>query len=79
MTEPLALAVAVTVTLLGAASAYLLYRAGEQAAASRAQREAASANAELVARLVAERDRLAEIMDHMPVGCIEADREGRRN
>ena len=77
ITEPLALAVAVTVTLLGAASAYLLYRAGEQAAASRAQREAASANTELVARLTAERDRLAEVMDNMPVGCIEADREGR--
>ena len=77
ITEPLALTVAVTVTLLGAASAYLLYRAGEQAAASRAQREAASANTELVARLTAERDRLAEVMDNMPVGCIEADREGR--
>ena len=50
MTEPVALAVAVavTVSLLGAASAYLLYRAGQQAAASRAQFEAAAANADLL-------------------------------
>ena len=77
MTEPVALAVAVTVSLLGAASAYLLYRAGQQAAASRAQFEAAAANANLMTRLGAERDRLAAQMDDLPVGCIEADGEGR--
>ena len=77
VTEPVALAVAVTVILLGAASAYLLYHAGEQAAASRAQHEAAAANAELLTRLGAERDRLAALMDDLPVGCIEADGEGR--
>jgi two-component system cell cycle sensor histidine kinase/response regulator CckA len=72
-----ALAVTITVVLLGAASAYLLYRAGEQATVSQAEREAAAANAELLTRIGAERDQLAELVDHMPAGCIETDHEGR--
>jgi two-component system cell cycle sensor histidine kinase/response regulator CckA len=72
-----ALSVTVTVVLLGAVSAILLYRAGEQAAVSQAEQEAATANAELLTRISAERDRFAALVDHMPAGCIETDQEGR--
>ena len=68
-----ALSVTVTVVLLGAVSAILLYRAGEQAAVSQAEQEAATANAELLTRISAERDRFAALVDHMPAGCIETD------
>ncbi len=77
ITEPAAMAVTVSVILLGVASAYFLYRAGVGAAASRAHHEAAVAGADLVTRIGAERDRLAGLIDHMPAGCIEADPDGR--
>ena len=77
ITEPAAMAVTVTVILLGAASAYFLYRAGVQAAASRARLAAAVVNADLVMCIGAERDRLAGLIDHLPAGCMEADPDGR--
>ncbi len=77
ITEPAAMAVTVTVILLGAAAAYFLYRAGVRAAARRTRHEAAVVSAELVMRISAERDRLAGLVDHMPAGCIEADPDGR--
>ena len=73
--------VALVVLLLGAASAVLLYRAGERAAVGAAGGAAALANhdksAAQAAFLRAERDRLADLVDHLPVGCFSAAPDGR--
>ena len=77
ITDHVAMEVSAAIILLGAVSAYFLYRGAIQAAASRARHETAAANAALLARLGAEHDRLAEMVDNMPAGCIEADLDGR--
>ncbi|MFQ5958593.1 MAG: response regulator [Alphaproteobacteria bacterium] len=73
--------VALVVLLLGAASVALLHRLEERAADAGRQRAAVEAAAENErARedaLRAERDRLADLIDNLPVGCYSADADGR--
>ena len=72
--------VALVVLLFGAVSAALLYRADERAALS--ERAAAAVDRDdkgpnQAVFLRAERDRIADLLDNLPVGCFSAAPDGR--
>ncbi len=76
----LAAPLAVVVLLLGAVSVVVLHRLEERVIAAACERAAAAARAASErARedaLRAERDRLADFLDNLPVGCYSADADG---
>ena len=76
----LAAPLAVVVLLLGAVSVVVLHRLEERVIAAARQRAAVAARAASErARedaLRAERNRLADFLDHLPVGCYSADADG---
>jgi two-component system, cell cycle sensor histidine kinase and response regulator CckA len=72
--------VALVVLLLGAVSAALLYRADERAAVSENAATAADTDDRGPSQAVflrAERDRIADLLDNLPVGCFSAAPDGR--